>query len=337
MENVALQRTTGRRTQRVALWQRDRIRGSAFDITSDIACLPLSLVNLYFFGEPSAQRHSWVLIDAGFPFSTGRIVRAAAERFGAGSRPAAIILTHGHFDHVGALPELAERWDVPVYAHPLEMPYLTGRSSYPPPDPAVGGGAMSFLSRFYPRGPIDLGGRAQPLPADGSVPGVPGWRWIHTPGHTAGHVSLFRNSDRMLIAGDAFVTQRQESAWGVLTQRQQVSRPPAYYTQDWQSARRSVEILVQLRPNVAATGHGMPMYGPALQQGLENLLREWNYAAMPSHGRYIHEPAITDERGVVSVPPPVADPQLAILAGIGLAAVVGTLLIQNWSRKSQEA
>lgn len=195
---------------------------------------------------------------------------------------------------------------------------------------------MSFLSRFYPRGPIDLFHRAQTLPADGTVPGMPDWRWIHTPGHTAGHISLFRDSDRMLIAGDAFVTQQQESAWAVLTQRPKVSRPPAYYTADWQSARRSVEILAQLRPNLAATGHGIPMSGQRLQQELETLLRDWDRVALPSHGRYIHQPAIADERGVVSVPPAVTDPQLAALIALGIAGVAGTLLLRAWSQQSQE-
>ena len=101
-----------------------------------------------------------------------------------GARPAAIVMTHGHFDHVGALASLAERWDVPIYAHPLELPYLDGRSSYPRPDPSVGGGMMSAMSRFYPRGPVDVGRWLRTLPEDGAVPGMPGWRWIHTPGHT---------------------------------------------------------------------------------------------------------------------------------------------------------
>ena len=109
--------------------------------------------------------------------------------------PEAIILTHGHFDHVGSLERLLQLWDVPVYAHTLELPYLTGRSSYPPPDPLVGGGAMAWSSKLYPRGPIDLDGRAQALPDDHTVPGLPGWRWIHTPGHSPGHVSLVRESD----------------------------------------------------------------------------------------------------------------------------------------------
>src|SRR5690606_25960155 len=116
------------------------------------------------------------------------------------------ILTHGHFDHVGGIEQLVQEWEVPVYAHPMELPYLTGKSSYPPGDPAVGGGAIAMLSPLYPRGPIDLGPHVQPLPEDGSVPGMAGWRWIATPGHSPGHVALFRDADRTLIAGDALVT-----------------------------------------------------------------------------------------------------------------------------------
>jgi glyoxylase-like metal-dependent hydrolase (beta-lactamase superfamily II) len=329
--NAVFPQTADRGTTTAAPQQAPRPSGSALEVTPDLACVQLPIVNLYLYGPPHAGDRQWVLIDAGLAFSAGKIARAAAERFGA-SRPAAIVLTHGHFDHVGALPDLADRWDAPVYAHELELPYLTGRSSYPPPDPAVGGGAMSFLSRFYPRGPIDLGARVRTLPPDGSVPGMPGWRWIHTPGHTAGHVALSRDADRTLVAGDAFVTVKQESALdALLLQRPHVRRPPAYYTTDWEAARRSVVALAELRPNVAATGHGLPMYGERMRAELETLAREWDRLAVPAHGRYVRQPAVTDERGVVAVPPPVTDPQLLAVAGLGIAAVAGALVLRSLS------
>jgi len=142
----------------------------------------------------------------------------------------AIILTHGHFDHTGSVNQLLRVWDVPVYAHRLELPYLTGRSDYPPPDPTVGGGLMSALSRFFPRKGRNLGAAVHALPADGTVPGLPQWRWVHTPGHSPGHISLLRDNDRTLIAGDAFVTAKQESLGAVMMQIQGVSGPPAFFT-----------------------------------------------------------------------------------------------------------
>ena len=295
-------------------------------VAADVAYLRTVFVNLFFYGTPAAASGSWVLIDAGLPGSAPWIIGAAEERFGPWAQPSAIILTHGHFDHVGALHALLEKWDVPVYAHRLELPYLTGQSGYPPPDPTVGGGAMAALSRFYPCGPYDFGDRVQPLPPDGSVPGMPGWRWIHTPGHTPGHVALYRESDRTLIAGDAFVTTKQESAIAALTQRPEIHGPPAYFTPDWVSARRSVEQLLALEPLRVATGHGPPLEGEGMLHDLRQLARNFERLAVPRRGRYVRQPAVSDERGVVTIPPPVSDPLPRLLLMAGLALLAGTLL-----------
>jgi glyoxylase-like metal-dependent hydrolase (beta-lactamase superfamily II) len=284
-------------------------------VTPDLGYLRILLANVYLYGPKDAGDRGWVLIDAGIPGpgAAERIVEAAAERYGADARPKAIVLTHGHFDHVGALRELAERWDAPVYAHELELPYITGRRSYPPPDPLVGGGAMALLSPLYPRGPFNFGDRAQALPEDGSVPGMDGWRWIHTPGHSPGHVSLFRDEDRTLIAGDAFVTTKQESAMAVVTWAPLVHRPPAYFTPDWASARASVERLAKLEPEVAATGHGPPMRGPEMRRQLHALASDFDRVALPRHGHYVGRPLFEE-------------PAARLLVGAGAVVLAGMVL-----------
>jgi glyoxylase-like metal-dependent hydrolase (beta-lactamase superfamily II) len=271
--------------------ERDEIRDDGtHEIASDLAYKRLAIVNVVFYGLPQqAGDRGWVLIDAGIPGTTGHIARAAEERFGKDARPAAIIMTHGHFDHVGALEELAERWDVPVYAHDLERPYLDGREYYPPPDPSVGGGMMALLSPLYPRGPVNVGTHLQTLPTDGSVPGMPGWRWLPTPGHTPGHVSLWRESDRTIVAGDAFITTAQESAYAALTQAPAMHGPPMYFTPDWVSARASVEQLAALDPELVVTGHGRAMRGAEMRQALHTLARDFDRIAVPEHGRYVPE------------------------------------------------
>ncbi len=171
---------------------------TAEHVTTGVYRVRTAIVNAYFV----ATGGGWVLIDAGLPGSAPRIRAAARELFG-DAHPQAIVLTHGHFDHVGALGTLADEWNVPIYVHPLELPYVTGESPYPPPDPTVGGGAMAWLSPLYPRGPNDFSPRVSVLPENGEISVLPGWQWIHTPGHSPGHVSFFRPSDRLLIAGDA--------------------------------------------------------------------------------------------------------------------------------------
>ena len=299
----------------------------------DVVQVPLSLANVFLVGPPNAPDRTWAIVDAGLPTSAARIERAARDRFGPGSRPAAIVLTHGHFDHVGSVKRLAVRFDAPVFAHPLELPYLTGLSSYPPPDPSVGGGLMSCVSRFFPRGPIDLGEDVFQLPRDGSVPGMPGWLWLWTPGHTPGHVSFFRMEDRALIAGDAFVTVKQESAASALLWKRRVSGPPAYWTTDWSRARRSVEILATLNAGAAATGHGPPLYGDEIRSGLRELAERFG-DAMPRRGRYVRRPALADATGVLSVPPPVLDRTL-LFSALGLAGLGTALFIASRGRSAR--
>ena len=268
------------------------------EIASDIAYKRLVMVNVVYLGVPESGDGQWVLIDAGIAGSAGAIERGAENRFGEKSRPAAIIMTHGHFDHVGALETLADRWGVPIFAHTRELPYLDGRESYPPADPSVGGGMMAALSGLYPRGPIDVSEHLQPLPDDGSVPFLPEWRWIHTPGHAPGHISLWRERDRSMVVGDAFITTNQESAYAVATQEPELHGPPRYFTPDWTAARESVRRLAPLSPELVITGHGHAMRGARMRNALDLLARDFDRIAVPEHGRYVHTDSLPDARGV---------------------------------------
>lgn len=250
-------------------------------VAEGVRGLRITFVNV--FGISHADG-SWTLVDAGVPFSQSHIRRWAEDIF---SRPPnAIFLTHGHFDHVGAARDLAEHWSVAVYAHANEFPYLTGESSYPAPNAGAGGGLMSVLSPLYPRGPIDLGSRLRELPVSHDLRELPGWQIVHTPGHTPGHVSLFRPADRVLLPGDAFCTTKPESFFeAALAQQPELHGPPAYFTSDWDSARRSIQELSKLSPTTIAPGHGKPLTGSSVPAALERLAAQFEQIAVPQNRR----------------------------------------------------
>jgi len=283
-----------------------------------VARLGVVFVNVFAVGEPGGP---WMLVDSGLAGSAGLIRRAVAERFG--RCPEAILLTHGHFDHIGSARDLADGWGVPIYAHPLETPYLTGRSDYPPRDPTMGG-AMAQMSRLMPDHGYDFGERVRTLPADGGVPKLAGWRWMHTPGHTPGHVSLFREADGVLLAGDAFATMNLDSWTAYLTRKRELSRPSPPFTFDWETTRRSVARLADLEPRVVAAGHGLPIAGDHVAAELRSFAGR---LLPPRRGRYVASPPRADERGVTELPPPVPDPfARRVAAGVtltttGLAAL----------------
>jgi len=288
------------------------------EIAAGVGYLPVSIANVYFVNGPQGR---WVLVDTGLSGKAGMIREAAESRYGTGARPEAIILTHGHADHSGSAADLADLWRVPIFAHALEMPYLTGQSKYPPADPTAPG-FMSFLTRFLKPQPANLGDRVQPF-SRGELPGMPGWEWFHTPGHAPGHVAFFRRLDATLLAGDAFTTMNVDSFLAVVAKKQQVCRPPTPVTYDWPQARDSVRLLADLKPFTLACGHGVPMKGNEATMQLTALARHFR---TPRHGRYVPEPARVDETGVVWVPPAPADPVPKVAVAVGMAAATAVLV-----------
>jgi glyoxylase-like metal-dependent hydrolase (beta-lactamase superfamily II) len=108
-------------------------------------------------------------------------------------------------------------------------------------------------------------------------------------------VSFWRDADRTLIVGDAFVTTAQESAYAVAVQRPEMHGPPMYYTVEWDKAARSVAQLAELAPETVITGHGVPMQGPEMRAALGRLAREFARVAVPRNGKYLRTPARVED------------------------------------------
>ncbi len=247
-------------------------------VAPNVRGLRIAFVNVFAVTHADG---SWTLVDAGLPGTQGLIRRWAERTFSVG--PNAIVLTHGHFDHVSAAPVLAEDWNVPVYAHALEFPYLTGEREYPAPNAGAGGGMMSLLSPLLPKGPVNLTGRLRELAAGASAV-LPGWEVLHTPGHTPGHCSLYRAEDRTLLVGDAFCTTKPESFFdAALAQPPELHGPPAYFTSDWAAAQESVGRLAGMDVAVVAPGHGKPLAGPDLSHELRQLALRFRAVAVPGN------------------------------------------------------
>ncbi len=247
-------------------------------VAPNVRGLRIAFVNVFAVTHPDG---SWTLIDAAVPFTDGTIRRWAEKHFS--GPPNAIVLTHGHFDHVSAAPALAEHWNVPVYAHELEFPYLTGKQEYLAPDPGAGGGLMTLLSPLYPKGPVNLSGRLEPL-TQGANKVLPGWEVIHTPGHTPGHCSFYHAGERTLLVGDAFCTTKPESFFeAAVVQQPELHGPPSYFTSDWGAAQSSVERLAAMDVATVAPGHGKPLAGANLSAELRELAVRFRAVAVPEN------------------------------------------------------
>jgi glyoxylase-like metal-dependent hydrolase (beta-lactamase superfamily II) len=253
----------------------------------------ISRSNVYFVQSGS----SWVLIDAASANCSRLIQKTAESLFGAITRPVSILLTHDHPDHAGSALELARMWGCPVYVHPDELPLtdirdLSTVEKYANP---LDHWIILPLLRLMPRRRVEsmlskasLKEVVQAFDPGAPIPGLPDWECIHTPGHTPGHVALFRTTDRVLITGDAIVTVNLNSFWGFLLwglklNKQRVSVPPWYSTWNRQAAKESVAALARLEPRVLASGHGVPMTGKETARELRAFVDRFSSPAARKH------------------------------------------------------
>ncbi len=282
-----------------------------------------NFVNAYFVRNSDGD---FVLVDAGVKPALTQLKTDAMEL---GRPPIAIVLTHGHLDHAGSAKELARAWNVPVYAHRLEKPFLRGVDFYPPPDPTVGG-ALARVARLLPPQKLDLSDALEIFPDDGKLDVLKGWRIIETPGHSPGHVSLWHEDDRVLIAGDALCTADMDSLVGMATLKPtQFARGGSPFVPDWNEMKHSLGKLADLEPATVAAGHGIPMTSGDVPQQLCDFFHDFT---PPAHGRYVGVAAQSDESGVTFLPPAPPDPLPRNMA-IGAIAGAAAFAILGRSRK----
>jgi hydroxyacylglutathione hydrolase len=184
-----------------------------------------------------------VLIDSGTRHSAGLIKRSLH-----GHRINAHALTHAHPDHQGAAHELCEGLGIPYWvggadADAAETPTLIRERQ---PDHPV--------ARFYYRIFTGPGHPVDRSLVEGDE--VAGFKVIDVPGHSAGHVAFWRESDRVLVAGDVLTNMN------VWTGIPGLHEPKPYLTPDPAENRRSAKKLAPLEPELVLFGHGPPLRDP---------------------------------------------------------------------------
>ncbi|WP_019586103.1 MBL fold metallo-hydrolase [Deinococcus apachensis] len=185
-----------------------------------------------------------LLVDSGLGRTQEQVLAWAREE---GVR--AVLLTHHHPDHAGGARHLWESLALPIYAHPLDVPYLTGDLPRPPLGIPVLGRLMKFPVPPVPRAAL------QTLEEGDSLMG---WQVVHLPGHAPGQIGLMREG--VMIAADAVGSRRGRAAL-----------PPGFLNEDQEQTRRTVRKIANLEPREVYVGHGSVLTGGDVRTLAERL------------------------------------------------------------------
>jgi glyoxylase-like metal-dependent hydrolase (beta-lactamase superfamily II) len=188
------------------------------------------------------ETHGPTLIDTGLP-GQEEAIAAALEEAGVQVRDLErIILTHQDIDHVGSLHALARASGARVLAHTIEAPFIDG--TQPPrfarPEILAQRPEFRALVERFQWTAVD-----ETLEDGARLDVAGGIQVIFTPGHTPGHVSLYLERSRTLIAGDALMAGEGR-----------LSGPNPSATPDMETASRSVGKLATLDVQAIICYHG---------------------------------------------------------------------------------
>jgi glyoxylase-like metal-dependent hydrolase (beta-lactamase superfamily II) len=186
---------------------------------------PPNTINVYLLGD--------VLVDAGTVLARRRILRQLR-----GSTPIAHVLTHAHPDHYGSSHAICAALEIPLWCGANDVAAVQA------------GKVVSKGGRMVP------GPHAHPVARalhEGDE--IAGFSVLEVPGHSPGHIALWRESDRTLICGDVMFGP------DVITGN--LREPFPVMSADPQRNRDSARRLAALEPALVCFGHGKPLRDPA--------------------------------------------------------------------------
>jgi hydroxyacylglutathione hydrolase len=194
--------------------------------------LPPNAINVYLVED--------VLVDAATRLAGRRIFRQVD-----GHEVNTHVLTHAHPDHQGATHEVCERLNVPLWCGELDVEAAENPERIRDSQPQALINRIIFRVWAGPGHPVARRMR------EGDE--VAGFKVLDTPGHSAGHITLWRESDRVAIAGDVL------NGMNLVTSVPGLHEPPKKFTPDPARNRESIKRLATLEPRLVLFGHGPPL------------------------------------------------------------------------------
>jgi glyoxylase-like metal-dependent hydrolase (beta-lactamase superfamily II) len=223
------------------------------------------------------ERGRLTLVDAGFP-GHYKVYEQGLKTLGKTNKDIeAIVLTHGHADHIGFAERVRKDTGVPVYVHladaimackPLQLPWWGLISNAWRPNTLINVLGHALMNGVFTLPHLT---KVQPV-KHGQVLDIPGRPLIlHTPGHTEGEISLMLEDRKILLAGDTINTRNLLSGeYG----GPQIASPKL--SKDYGQNLRSLDLLRELGEVTLLTGHGKPWKG-YMNDAVELALGEAKY------------------------------------------------------------